>query len=81
MQTLVVNSPFREALMDPTMSGGSQGFARLIDWNRGSPYTFRQADFQELMASDCMFARKFDETVDGATIDEIGAQVCPTWNR
>ena len=63
------------------MSGGSQGFARLIDWNRGSPYTFRQADFQELMASDCMFARKFDETVDGAIIDEIGAQVCPTWNR
>ena len=39
------------------------------------------ADFQELMASDCMFARKFDETVDGAIIDEIGAQVCPTWNR
>lgn len=81
LQTLVVNSPFREALMDPTMSGGSQGFARLIDWNRGSPYTFRQADFQELMVSDCMFARKFDETVDGAIIDEIGAQVCPTWNR
>ena len=53
-----------------------------IDMNMSNNYKDNaQADFQELMASDCMFARKFDETVDGAIIDEIGAQVCPTWNR
>ncbi len=34
--------------------------ARLIDWKRGNPYTFKLEDFDELMNSDAMFARKFD---------------------
>ncbi len=38
--------------------------ARLIDWNRGQPYTFRSSDFDELMASEAMFARKFDYGTD-----------------
>ena len=32
---------------------------RHIDWKRGNPYTFREEDFGELMASDKLFARKF----------------------
>lgn len=38
--------------------------ARLIDWNRGEPYTFRSLDFDELMSSEAMFARKFDYRAD-----------------
>lgn len=32
---------------------------RHIDWGRGNPYTFREEDYDELMASDKLFARKF----------------------
>lgn len=75
LQTLAVNSPFKERLADPEMSGGSKGFARYIDWNRGGPYTFRTSDFEELMSTEetkgCMFARKFDEMTDGIIIDRI----------
>jgi len=75
LQTLVVNSPFRERLANPAMDGGAEGFMRHIDWNRGAPYTFREGDFEELMASPCMFARKFDENTDKGIIEKIAAAV------
>lgn len=72
LQTLVVNSPYREKLYDPSMQGGAEGFMRHIDWNRGTPYTFRSGDFEELKNSPCMFARKFDVHVDAEIIERIG---------
>ena len=33
---------------------------RYIDWNRGNPYTFTIDDYEELMKSGCLFARKVD---------------------
>lgn len=36
-----------------------EGCMRLIDWNRGKPYTFTNNDFEELLASKRFFARKF----------------------
>ena len=33
---------------------------RYIDWDRGKPYTFTEEDFDEVINSECMFARKFD---------------------
>ena len=41
-----------------------RGTARLIDWNRGTPYVWRKNDFKEIVSSDRMFARKFDEKID-----------------
>jgi len=38
--------------------------ARLIDWKRGQPYTFLSTDFNELISSEAMFARKFDYFTD-----------------
>ena len=32
---------------------------RLVDWNRGNPYTWQSQDYNELIASDRLFARKF----------------------
>ena len=32
---------------------------RLIDWKRGRPYVFRLNDFDEIINSPAMFARKF----------------------
>ncbi len=37
---------------------------RLIDWNRGSPYTFTMKEKAELLNSEYLFCRKFDEKVD-----------------
>lgn len=44
---------------------------RDIDWKRGRPYTWRNTDFDELMASDYLFARKFDEQIDDQIVYKI----------
>lgn len=48
-----------------------RGTARLIDWYRGQPYVWRKEDLDELMNSDRMFARKFDENIDPEIIKEV----------
>ena len=69
MQTLVWNSEFRDRLFDP--DDEYAGCARLIDWDRGDPYVFRETDVDELLASDRMFARKFMSSVDRDVVDHI----------
>lgn len=44
---------------------------RKIDWERGSPYVWRLRDFNELINSDMLFARKFDERIDFEIINKI----------
>jgi len=44
---------------------------RAIDWNRGTPYTYTLEDYDMLMQSHCMFARKFDENKDSRIINKI----------
>lgn len=44
---------------------------RKVDWKRGNPYTWRSEDFDELMYSDKLFARKFDERVDNEIIEKL----------
>lgn len=69
MQTLAWNSDFRDALFDT--DDEYVGSARLIDWDRGAPYVFRDSDFDELISSDRMFARKFLSAVDPDVIDRL----------
>ena len=69
MQTLVWNSEFRARLYD--IDDEFAGSARLIDWTRGGPYVFTEADFDELVASDRMFARKFVAAVDQEIVDRL----------
>ena len=51
------------------------GCKRLIDWERGKPYTWGslspEDDFDTLMNSHCLFARKFDERVNFDIIQHI----------
>ena len=73
LQTLAYNSRFKDHLHDTRdLKTGSM---RYIDWKRGTPYVFQSGDFEELMASSCMFARKFDERVDAEIIDKIYAHL------
>lgn len=44
---------------------------RLIDWGRGKPYIWRGKDFEELIQSEYLFARKFDPNVDTEIIDKL----------
>ena len=64
VQTTIMNSPFKEKI-------SPYGYMRHIDWNRGRPYTFRSSDLEELLQSDKLFARKFDENTDIEIINEI----------
>ena len=69
MQTLAMNSPFKERLASTTdLQDGSM---RCIDWKRGKPYTYRKEDFDELILSPYLFARKFDERVGNGIIEMI----------
>lgn len=58
LQTLVINSPFKNNLYHPSFDDDYQQCARYIDWNRGKPYVFQTKDLQDLLFSKELFARK-----------------------
>ena len=62
LHTVLWNSPFKDAVF--SYDDPSYGSMRAIDWKRGkhgNPYVWREEDVDALMASPCMFARKFSE--------------------
>ena len=65
LQTLLYNSPFADTIINDNL--------RLIDWQRGDPYTWRKEDFKELVNSDVLFARKFSSHTDSEIIGLIKA--------
>ena len=48
---------------------------RLIDWRRGNPYVWRDEDYDELIHSDRIFARKFSSKYMGI-VRKITDAVC-----
>lgn len=48
---------------------------RLINWNLGSgdghPYIWREKDYNTLIKSERLFARKFDESINKKIIDQV----------
>ena len=71
LQTIFVNSPFKNNLFMPNCNNNQFACARLIDWDRGNPYVWRKEDYDLIKASPCMFARKFDMSVDSEIIDML----------
>ena len=57
--------------MPIAFNGKYENNLRYIDWERGAPYVFRSDDFEDLINSSCLFARKFDSTVDREIIEKI----------
>lgn len=70
LQTLLFHSPFRKHCY---YEEKEQRFSnlRLVDWKRGTPYIFCAEDFDELLKSHCMFARKFDIQLDRQIVEKI----------
>jgi hypothetical protein len=63
-QTILVNSPFRDQLVNDNL--------RYIDWTRlPAPAILRADDFDDIVRSNALFARKFDATVDSSILDML----------
>ncbi len=71
LQTLVLNSDFKNHLFYMNNDGDYYSCVRFIDWKRGNPYVFKKGDYNDLMNSKCMFARKFDLSVDEDIVNLI----------
>ena len=71
VQTLLITSKFKDNLYQPVINNSSLMNMHLADWDRGSPYIWKRDDFEELKASPCMFARKFDMNVDSEIVDLV----------
>jgi len=73
LQTLVANSPFMEKRAFMGWDDELTATMRYVDWNvdGASPRTLTSADYDTLMQSGMLFARKFDEAVDAQIINRI----------
>ncbi len=57
LQTLAYQSPYMSSIVNKSLN--------LIDWTKGRPYTFTIDDYNDIIQSDYLFARKFsDEHID-----------------
>lgn len=71
VQTIIMNSKFSANLVKNKFCDDNANNQRAIDWSRGTPYVFRKEDFDELMKSECCFARKFNPDIDSEIIEMI----------
>ena len=78
-QTIIGNSLLFDYVYDK--NDDYKGCMRYIDWTKGNPYIFRSADFEQLMSSDRMFARKFDEKVDPKIIELLYERILLKGNK
>lgn len=67
IQTLAMMSPYKNNIVG--------NCCRLIDWNRGRPYIFREDDYSQLINSKMIFARKFDINVDAKIINMLSEYI------
>ena len=67
-QTIVLNSPFRETIVNDNL--------RFIDWpEKPGPTILRVERLSRLLESGKLFARKFDSTVDAAILDALDQEI------
>ena len=71
LQTEIMNSKYKNNLYYNKMDNNYIACMRYIDWNRGKPYTWTLNDFDELIHSKFLFARKFDWNIDKEIIIKI----------
>lgn len=75
LQTIVANSPFRNRVYHFKADDDYAAIMRLIKWSDGDIRTFTMADYEELMTSPMLFARKFNEKVDSEIIRTVAQHV------
>ncbi len=60
LQSLLAATPYMADVYRP--AAGTDASMRRIDWTRGAPYVWQEADYDELLQAPELFARKFSET-------------------
>ena len=73
LQTVARNSEFADKICNPNTMPEVPD-TRYIDWERGSnnnPYVFRESDYEELLNSTALFARKFDFNIDKKIVEKL----------
>lgn len=68
-QTFAFNSEYRDKIYN--LGDELEGCMRFIDWQRGKPYIFSIEDYDEIMSSNKLFARKFEDNVDKEIVQKI----------
>ncbi|WP_050008241.1 beta-1,6-N-acetylglucosaminyltransferase [Butyrivibrio sp. WCE2006] len=77
IQTIAYNSMFRDKIFENEIDSLMNNM-RVVDWKRGkngSPYTFCSSDFENIIHSKGLFARKFSEEIDKEIILKINNYV------
>lgn len=75
LQTLVYQSKYKDKLYCMDYNDDYTSNQRYIDWKRGNPYVWTIKDYDELMNSGYLFARKFDLSVDREIIERIYTEI------
>lgn len=77
LQTILANSAYMECRAFMGFDDEPAATMRYVDWSGGgaSPRTLKNEDFEMLMDSGMLFARKFDETTDADIIRKIERRV------
>jgi hypothetical protein len=67
-QTIIMNSPFAHKCV--------QNYLRYVDFITGPEYPriLREEDYEKLVLSDALFARKFDANIDSSIIEKVYAR-------
>ena len=68
-QTILINSPLAATIVNDDL--------RYVDWSEGgaSPRVLTSYDLDRMLASHCLFARKFDPRVDSEVIDALDTSI------
>jgi Core-2/I-Branching enzyme len=76
IQTMMMDSPFSDRVV-----GSDTTFAEWTPTSGPHPKTFDKSDFEKLMQSRKLFARKFDASVDSEILDMLDAVHEPSFKK
>jgi hypothetical protein len=71
LQSLVYSSEYRKNISENNFCDNYETIKYVIDWKRGNPYVFRESDFEQLVSSGQLFARKFSWNLDKRIVEKI----------
>ena len=71
LQTIIFNSKFKDKLYWNKFDNNCKAIMRFIDWDRGCHYTFRENDYNQLISSEFLWARKFNMNTDNSIIVKL----------
>ena len=73
IQTVCINSDFKEKLYNKNFDNNYEACVRFIKWdenNQKSPKTLNDEDFDDLVKSKCLFARKFSTLTESNFVEK-----------